>query len=387
MPDLTPRPPDRIDPHLAPHLEEGETVLWQGAPRPGTFSNPLLWILAGLLLLAGASILTGLLPAALSFATGNALLPGLALIGAGLLVAALAFARRDGTRVYAITDRRVLVVRGGNLLADVSPTQLLGLRVDRDRVLWRPPLGVGGPDETGRAELERRRPGFYGLDDPEDMRATLERWRDSFSQQGLGAAAAFVAGARGTPVSDAAAGAANSGRLTVRHPATGITLDVPSGWTTRVRSDTRGFRIGDRVILSFVVRPGPERPYGEGEDWTTLISRGGPDIGIAMLVRDRPLGLTYEQVANDKWAKAFELDTLKSTPNLVVGPFSGFSIVRQLPQGATLQVFGQVPTAVATRQAWLGDGHRHVEIIGMARLDQPDVQRAVDAAIDSLRVT
>jgi len=60
-------------------------------------------------------------------------------------------------------------------------------------------------------------------------------------------------------------------------------------------------------------------------------------------------------------------------------------VVRKVPEGANLIGFGAVTVPVAARMVWLGSGDTSVELIGMARLDQPEVQTAVDAMVASLR--
>ena len=37
-----------------------------------------------------------------------------------------------------------------------------------------------------------------------------------------------------------------------------------------------------------------------------------------------------------------------------------------------------------SRMIWLGDGRQSVEITGIARMDQPEIQYAVDAMVNSL---
>jgi len=69
---------------------------------------------------------------------------------------------------------------------------------------------------------------------------------------------------------------------------------------------------------------------------------------------------------------------------LKIGPFEGFSVRRKVPGGAMLTGFGRVNSPVATRMVWLGRGGTSVELTGMARLDQTQVQEAIDAMVDSL---
>ena len=102
------------------------------------------------------------------------------------------------------------------------------------------------------------------------------------------------------------------------------------------------------------------------------------------MVRSTPLTQTLDGVMNDPWNKRLGLEFLRRTPDLRIGPFEGFSVPRKMPSGALLTGFGRVNSPVATRMAWLGRGNTSVELTGMARLDQPLVQDAIDAMVDSL---
>jgi hypothetical protein len=46
--------------------------------------------------------------------------------------------------------------------------------------------------------------------------------------------------------------------------------------------------------------------------------------------------------------------------------------------------FGRLNNPVATHMVWLGRGNTSVELTGMARRDQTQVQGAIDAMADSL---
>lgn len=382
MPHLAPVPADRVDPRIARHLEPGETVLWQGAPRPGTFAGTGTRLLGVALIVGGLALLLGIFDRVLFLEVGlthpSRLTPSLGLIGMGALAIAIIHRRRDALWAYAITDRRLLSSCGDKLRRAARPEDIARFDTRGDIAYWRLLVPT---DYEGNRDPERRYPGFHGLDDAEDMRRTLEGWREDFSEQAEAAAAAYRAAvADGGDLSEA-------GATRVRHAGTGLTLDVPAGWTITTRTDRAGITIGGQTYFKALIRHGEETPYRDRTDWSTLTVRGAPDAGVSLTIRDGPLRKTLDQIENDPWAKRFGLTTLRTTPDLTVGPFQGFSIVRQMPAGANLLAFGKVAEPVATRQVWLSDGRIHIEFTGMARLDQPDVQHAVDAIVDSLRVS
>ena len=392
MPNLAPIEDSEIQPRLARSLQPGEVVLWQGAPLPGTFVSPSSTIWALIAAGGGLALLAGLLDDLLGMSLDGQprLVAGLALVAIGAVAFVAPRLSERTPRVYAITDRRLVVVKGDTVYRSVHPADIYGFRTRRNIVYWRPLV----PQETGRnSSPEKRYPGFHGLEDPEEMLATLESWREGFSRRAEESAAAFLADdTRSAPAAGDApvrmGDASTGGARSVRHPGTGLTVDIPAGWQATIRQDHDGpLQIFGITLLKRVIRPGQQRPLESGGDWNLMIARGGPDAGIAMQIVQTPIPQTYDQVMNDPWARTFNLKLLKSDPDVAIGPFRGFSVARQMPEGANLQMFDKIAAPVAVRQIWLGRDGMHVHFMGMARLDQHDVQRAVDAAVMTLRVT
>ena len=374
---FSPLPNDRIDPQIAGHLGHGETVLWQGAPGARTFLNPLALAACVGLIAAGLAVALGLFDLLFPLVGGPRLLPALALCGAGGFFLFITWNNRGARWRYAITSKRLMSVRGDRLVRSVPPGELAQLRTRPGIVYWREILPEADRKNRGPEGIYV---GFHGLDDAEAMKAMIEEWREGFSLRASETAAAFTASVRGeTPGEDSTSVAR------VLHPETGLTIDVPSGWRITVSQDTEGpLKLLGLTLLPRVIRRGPERDYGDGHPWTTMKVRGAPDAGVYMTVRPAPLSQTLDAVVNDPWNERLGLEIIQTTPKLAVGPFSGFSLVRTMPEGANLTGFGKVQNAVAARMIWLGSGDTSVELTGMARLDQPDVQHAVDAMVDSL---
>ncbi|KHQ53627.1 hypothetical protein [Mameliella alba] len=386
MYDLTPLDPADVDPQLAPFLEPGERVLWQARPDPATFGSggsTFGGVLTGGL---GLAILTGIFDSVtgLSLEGQPRLIPGLALVGVGLVAFVAPRINRRRVRVYAVTDRRLLSVCGNDVYRSARPDEIHTVYTRRGAVCWRE-LGFG--DRGNSRSAEERHPGFHGVEDPETLLRLVQDWREGFSRRAEAAATDFLAREQGEGGGDAD-GQTDDGSQRVRHPATGLTVDVPAGWPVTVRQDYDGPLVVFGVtLLKRIIRPGPERTLGSGGDWNLMMARGGPDAGVGMKILDGPIPQSYEEVLNDPWSRRFKLKLLQSNPEVVVGPFRGFSVVRQMPKGANLQMFGQVAAPVAVRQIWLARGDMHIQFMGIARLDQHDVQSAVDAVVKSLRVT
>jgi hypothetical protein len=388
MPDLTPIPASDVDPRIAPHLETGEEVLWQGAPRQGTFLRPGIVLVLGVAVAFGVLAPLGALDAYL-FVPGEPLSPERLLTGgiavaAGLGLGAKLWTERDSLWAYAITDRRLLSVKGPRLHRAVGPEDIRGFGKWRDAAYWK---HVAADSRDRGRDREKRFPGFHGLADAEDMLRTFQDWRERFSRKASAEAASFVA-ARPEADADAATAAdVPEGARRIRHPGIGLTIDVPAGWEATISRDEEGpLRIFGVTVMQRFIRQGEKRPYADGADWTALTVRGAPECGLDLRIVPAPLTKTLEGVIEDPWAKVAGLEVLKTQPDLELDGFRGFSLVRTGKAGAKAKGMGEARGPVAMRQAWLGRGDMHLEIKGLARVDQPDVQRAVDAMIDSLRI-
>ena len=375
--ELEPIADAAVDPMIGPHLERGETVLWQGRPEVPSFGNLAGMVLAAAGIAFGLLLLAGLGPVvlpALALGTGSTLVPGLAFILFGGLFLWLGWLDRDANWRFAITDRRLLVVRGAKLFRYALPGEIRRVRIRGRTVYWNRETSASGSEDRRSG----RYIGFRGMRDPEAMKAAIEDWQEGFSRRAAATASAFTAAAQG-------ADPQATGITRVLHPETGLHIDVPSEWQITVDNSYDGpLRLFGITILPRVIRPAEERPYGDGKPWTTLNVRGAPDAGLHMVVRDGPLTQTLDAVVNDPWNARLGLEILQTTPDLRVGPFEGFSLVRTMRGGAVLTGFGRVENPVATRMIWLGSGNRSVEIMGMARLDMEDVQYAIDAMVNSL---
>lgn len=173
----------------------------------------------------------------------------------------------------------------------------------------------------------------------------------------------------------------------IRHPSTGLCVDIPADWSASVSLDWSGpLVIFGMTLIQRYDRPGDKRQPGDGGDWNTLIARGREDSGLKLWIREGPLEKTLDEALEDSWSKQYGLEVLKTTPEVEIGGMRGFSLVRRMEAGGSTHTFGEVSAPVATRQIWLGHGDLHVEVIGTARLDQPDIQTALDAMFASIRL-
>lgn len=375
--------PSAIAPRISQHLAPGETVLWQGAPAANTFFGPRILAFGGGLIVLGLLLPTGYLDGLfpmLAAATGAAkLVPALAAIVVGVGVLVKGWRNQGSNWAYAITDQRLMSVLRDRLIRSVPPEKIEPevVRIAGRIVYWiqsstNRRSGVNGSIRGP----EGRYVGFHGQHDPQAVRDLIVSWRKRFSQRAADDAARFVA---------AAGQGEQAGVTHVRHPTTGLQLDLPKGWKISVSQRADGpLTVFGITILKRFIREGKARPYGDDAPWNVLSVRGAPDAGLEMHISDAPLALTLDGVLNDRWSDALGLKVLQSDADIQIGRFAGFSVVRDMPKGGHFPGFGQVDAPIVVRQIWLTDGKRTVEFLGIARPDQPDVQSAVDAAVASL---
>ena len=389
--DLRPLAATDIDPRIAPHLEPGETVLWQTRPKPGTFFGPsqiggaLALIALGIVLASG---LIGSLPQGASTYA-----PAATAVGVGILLLVTSWNKRAELWSYAITNRRLLSVLKDSVIRSLTPGQLdiHKLKIEGDTLYWLKLIR----SDSGLASGERRGPegrlvGFHGLTDPQATKALIERWRQGISERSSNSAAAFVetmAAASGATAGEAAAAPPPPGVRRVTHPGTGLTLDVLPDWKVTVRTRYDGpLRIFGLQILPRIIRDGPDRPYGDGEDWNYLSVSGSPEAGLDITIHDRPLDTTLDAVLNDPFTKLTGTQILDTDPDLRVGPFKGFSVIRRMPAALQIKNGPELSGPSMLRQIWLSRGDRSLELQGYALASQPDVQRAIDAMVGSISV-
>lgn len=172
----------------------------------------------------------------------------------------------------------------------------------------------------------------------------------------------------------------------VRHPATGLTIDVPRDWSASVSEDKSGpLTLFGVTLLQRLDRPGPKRGVDDGAPWNTLLVGGAEDAGLKLTVHDGPLTQTLTESLEGPWSKQWGAEVLQTEPEVEIGSMRGFSVARHIPAGATVPTFGKVSEPCATRQLWLGGDNLHVEVVGLARRDHPDIQHAIDAMFASIR--
>ncbi len=382
-----------VDPRLSAVLEPGETVLWQGAPKPGSLPGPRPIIGAAVLLAVGVALALALVGSGIPPQTRYAFAAACA--GLAVIVLVQAWLARGSLWTYAITDRRLVSVMGGRLIRSVSAAQLdrakLGIR--GQTVFWFRHLNSrGNSDPENLPGPDGRLIGFHGQTDPQAVLGLIEEWRLGLSRRAAAEADAFVVAMSGTSDADkaavdgtVAASPVREGAVRVRLPGTGLSIDVPAAWKMTTRTSYDGpLRIFGVTLLPRIIRPGTEAPYQTGASWTHLRVTAAPEAGITIAILDRPLETTLDQVVGSAWNQITGSRIIRQDPDIRVPPFTGFGVVRSLPAGAGLAGIEALSGATMLRQMWLGDRAVSIEVTGYALEGQASVQTAIDAALSSL---
>lgn len=374
--DFETLPKDEVFPNISEHLGTREDVLWQGVPEVDALGTVVTLLAPACLIIFGIGLMTGLgnlLFPQLAFTGGSTTIPGLALATFGAVFLYLAWTRRAATWYFAITTRRLLVVHNNKIVRSTQPSEVRHLFVKGNKVIWR----ISDTSENSHQNNQAIR-GFTGVKEPERLLQYISQWKENLSISAINTATEF---AESLECSDS--DGANITR--VMNPANGLRIDVPSKWEITVDNAYIGsLRVFGFTLLPRIIKRSGQRSYGDGEPWTELKVRGAPDIGLYMTVHDGPLTQTLSDVTDDPWAKKFNLETWQTTDDLQVGSLKGFSVVWKLPKESIVTGFGRIPNEVVTRKVWLGSQAFHIEIVGMARPDMEETQRAIDAMIASI---
>ena len=413
MPKLDPA--DLLRSQLAP----AERLEWSAIAGPvaaGGVERPFGLVFAGALAVV-VTVLAGV----------EELLPALALpvlfIAVFLLswLASRALAWRAGSRprAYGISDRRVLMHVDGTLQS-FGPAELATLEVDRqpDGSVdlfwgWKKPVNLDrrpGDSEGAnpmKFHVRRRaeRIGFIGLDSEEPARTLIRRLVQRYHDAAATAAeraevmppvaSASPAGSDASAVSEeasvpatatAAATAPGAGWRTVREPTSGLAIDLPSAWGSRV-----GLLKRSRVLGVLIESPEPKWFDSPRSGWNRLEVKPAVDSAVLQLDLDPPNPpADLAAVANDRWSKIANVTLLDTHPDLRVGGLTGFGVTQSL-KGAGIGAGGirigeSMKADLVQVQMWLRSAGHSVHVIFVAPSEATALREAMKQAVGTLRL-
>jgi len=407
---------------LRPHLAPGERLEWSALAGPiaaGGVERLFGFVFAGSLAFI-VTVLAGV----------EELVPGLALPVLFVAVFFLsflvskAFARRAGSRprLYGITDRRVLVHADG-ALQSYGPGELAALEVDRqpDGSVdlywgWKEPVGrdrrARDPDGGVRMRFQVRRRteriGFVGLASEEPARTLirdfLQRHYDAAvpaapaasmppaastapaAPMSPAATAPTASTASAAPMTPAASTPPDAGWHTVREPASGLAIDLPSAWQSRV-----GLLKRRRVLGVLIESPETKWFDSPGPGWNRLEVNPGVEGAILQVDLDPPgPPADLAAVANDKWSKVANVTLLDTHADLRIGGLAGFGVTQGL-KGAgigagSMRVGGSIKADLVQTQMWLRGADRSVHVIFVTPSAATALREAMQKVVGTLRL-
>jgi hypothetical protein len=218
----------------------------------------------------------------------------------------------------------------------------------------------------------------------------VRRWRDGFTERAQGSAETLVealgGGVGAVDTTDDATIYDGAPRRIV-HPRTGLSLSVPREWALTRATYIRPLAfLGIAPLKRFRIL-GEEKPYTDGEPWDQLVARGAPEIGLSVIVREGPIRADRARWLNSSETaeKHSRVQSLEIDPQFAIDGMSGFSVLNSMPARSVVVHFGQLAKPVLLRLAWVGNSLRHLEFAAIAPADRPEVMKALEVMIRSLR--
>jgi hypothetical protein len=358
------------DPRLAPHLEPGERVLWQGWPEFAGLM-PL-----GSLVFAGAFGSLGVAVPVLITVTSNGEVPwwfaslfGLAFFGVAAL---MVLTKRNDAKngVYALTDRRALHVHGTRLRWAEGPEKVEEVKVARrgsghGDVYWRVETRSSGSGKN--TNTTRVRIGFLGVPEPEAVAARVTAWKAEIVARSAALAARF-ADAAGEGKLEALVQSGEAKR--VRAAEAGVAFLAPADW---LRVD--GGKITELSLKGGLMQI--VRAITSGPNTVRMTSPGGGAFQVS--AGDGPPPQDFAAASQPRGG--FEL--ISADPEVRIGPWTGYAVAHKVT-GVNLFGFTIFGADMLQREIWLDLGGRHLAVRMAAPTNAHDLQRALDAMAETL---
>lgn len=372
-------PPGPSHTWIEAELRPSERLLWQGKPTRFGFFTATPWIVG----LIGAALFVafmaprfgaGLAGMAASAGQNPMFLLAMGIVSiilVGLLLRALRDRRQDF--LYAVTNRRAFTCYKGKLLREAKPHAMSKLMLiqgpEREmrgigHVIWKRVVYREHSDTRQGPDMGFW--GFAGIAEPQDHFDRLKVWAKLLEGEADVADRTFADGAARTD--------GQGGTHLVANRRYGFALTVPDGWTGRVaRKVRRPLRIfGIETSIRLIQTEGTARLPGPADDWTFLEIEGLTSSKLHIWASDGPMTVDLE-TAKARYAGGAGSRIIQTDDSLRVGPYAGFSIIREDKDGASRYI-----------QLGADDWHLIIEASVPGR-DAGDQSDALDAVIASIR--
>jgi hypothetical protein len=402
---------------LAAHLQPGEVLQWSEQPGPSRAGSRELKSA----LVPG--VVAGLLAA---FISSSAPLPSLVpwlvfiAVAGGVTWVFYSAQHLQGGMLYALTDRRVLIIEDGKLRA-FQPADVTYLDAEpcsdgtvdlvwgddspapRDRRLQRPSSSSGSRVRMQFSIKQRRfKRGFLGLSSAEPAQSLIRELRGQDQRKAAAdALGTLVPPADAVaPVTGAAVGAGvaagvaapttaggTQGWRTLREPETGFAMEVPPGW------QAQSTRLKRYKVIGIPIELPPKWSDALPAGWNQLKIETGVENAVLQVDLNPPsMPADVEGVLSDRWAKALNLTVVESNPAVRIGALQGFSVTHDLRGVGPKVGAGPVKVGMGTMKAellqtqhWLrGPGHA-VHTLVITPTHAHELRSVIAKVLESLR--
>jgi len=359
------------DPRLAPHLEPGERVLWQGWPGlAGLLSFATFWpiLFAGFIFAGG--------PFLVMFTADEDIplfFPFVTLAGFAAVIAIFVWMKRKeaAETVYALTDRRALHVQGARLRLAEGPEKVEQVKIARrgsahGDVYWRTERRTTGSGKNRSTTTIRI--GFNGVPEPEAVAARITAWKSEIVARSAALAARF-ADAAGAGTLEAMLEAREAKRVSAAEA--GVTFLAPADW---LRVD--GGKVAEISLSGGLMQM--VQAITSGANTVRMMSPGGGAFQVTAGHGPPPQG--FAQASQPRGSFAL----ISADPEVRIGPWKGYAVAHKIT-GVNLLGFTLFAADVLQREIWLDLGGRHLAVKMAAPTEAHDLQRALDAMAQTLR--
>jgi hypothetical protein len=159
-------------------------------------------------------------------------------------------------------------------------------------------------------------------------------------------------------------------------------MDAPEAWQVQVRQKKKpqGKMFIDRETWQEI---------GSGDAWNVVKITGPSHCRIEVEVFKTSPTVTFDKLANSKLADSVSGKVVDSRPDLEINSLRGFSVTRRndLQVDPETGRAGIAAVVAPERHTVLHDGQRQIYIISTWPEDSEDLQRAVDAVVESVKIT
>ena len=403
---------------LAAHLQPGELLRWSEQPGPSRAGARELK--TALVPGAGAGLLAAFIS---SSAPLPSIVPWLVLVAVAAGVTWVFFSAQhlEGTALYALTDRRLLIIEEGKLRA-FRPAEVTYVNVEpysdgtvdlvwgddsparRDRRPHRRSSSSQGSQIKMQFSIKHRRfkRGFLGLSSAEPAQSLIRELRSQEQKQVAADALGTlimpgdpvppgVGDAVGAGVAAGVAPPATAGGVqgwqTLREPGTGFAMEVPPRWKAQAA------QLKLYKVLGVPVTLPPKWSDTLSTGWTQLkIETGVENAVLQVNLNPATMPADAEGVLQDRWAKVLNLTVVESNPDVRIGALQGFSVTHDLrgvgpkaDAGPVKVGFGTMKAELLQTQHWLRGPTHAVHITLVTPTDAHELRSVIARVLDTLR--